>query len=214
VIDEQARNPADTETPTVDLPMLVNRYVDEHREELHRAIVRTDLLFESMSAYVLSATPRGTKFRSQQMQSHLASSWSAKIRPHFFADVGMMPAVHFPGLIFDRQAQATNDESTKLHEFLAMADNERGCVIKRVEGSVTLLEDFITAFKAKMDCKFVLDIAVFASLGYRVTTERNDMVNICMACKQIGKARGGLCCSQYAQSNRRKKHVVFGMRLS
>jgi hypothetical protein len=83
--------------PVVDVPMLVNRYVDEHREDLNKAVIRSDILLDRISTYVLGAAP-GAKLRLQQMQSILASGWGAKIRPHTFVETGIMPAVHFPRL--------------------------------------------------------------------------------------------------------------------
>jgi hypothetical protein len=59
-------------------------------------------------------------------------------------------------------AAATN----RLHEFLAMDDDERGFAVRRVEGRVTWVLDFTDAYEHKMGERPVLDAAVLAAFGF------------------------------------------------
>jgi hypothetical protein len=106
-------------------------------------------------------------------------------------------------------AAATN----KLHEFLAMDDDERGCAIRRVEGRVTWVQDLEAAFTARYGQeKFVLDAAVMAAFGY--TSSGVKYENVCMSCKQIARGGKERCCVAYDKAtNRRKKSVVYEMSL-
>jgi hypothetical protein len=105
-------------------------------------------------------------------------------------------------------ASATN----KLHAFLSMEDDERGCKIERVEGNVTWLQDFKAAYEACMGHgTFVSDTATFHAFGYRISESRE---NVCKSCKQLAKSRSGRCCENYSNADRGKKVVIHGMRCS
>ena len=106
-------------------------------------------------------------------------------------------------------ASATN----KLHQFLSMEDDERGCKISLAEGKVTWVSDFKAAFEAKMGEKtYVPDAAVFQLFGFRTSGEKRE--HVCKSCRQLAKARGGRCCEGYSVSNRCVKNIIFGMRLT
>ncbi len=105
-------------------------------------------------------------------------------------------------------AAATN----KLHEFLAMDDDERGFTIRRVEGRVTWALDLEAAFfkcERFTDYSFMFDVAVLAAFGF--TTSGDKYEYVCKSCKQLAKSRGGKCCADYNNSSRAKKRVVFDM---
>jgi hypothetical protein len=105
-------------------------------------------------------------------------------------------------------AAATN----KLHEFLAMEDDERGLKIERMEGNVTWLLDFKSAFEARMGPgSFTADPATFHAFGYRVS---DRLEHVCKSCKNIARARGGGCCDAYDSAQRTKKNVVYDMRVT
>jgi hypothetical protein len=105
-------------------------------------------------------------------------------------------------------ASATN----KLHAFLSMEDDERGCKIERVEGHVPPLMDFKAAYEACMGHgTYTSDHATFHKFGFRVS-EKTE--HVCKSCKQLAKARGGLCCDLYGIANRTKKMVVFDMKMA
>jgi hypothetical protein len=107
----------------------------------------------------------------------------------------------------DKLAASTN----KLYEYLKMDNDDRGIIITYEEGTVTWLSDFETQFKKKMEAKFVNDPAVFYKFGFRVSDGRE---NVCSACKQIAKLRGGACCDFYASSKKRMtKDVIWGMKM-
>jgi hypothetical protein len=102
-------------------------------------------------------------------------------------------------------ASATN----KLHAFLSMEDDERGCNIERVEGHVTWLQDFKSAYEACMGHgTFVKDTATLHAFGFRMSEKKE---HVCMACKQLAKTRGGNCCPAFSRENRRVKYVIHGM---
>jgi len=107
---------------------------------------------------------------------------------------------------------ATATATNKLHEFLAMDDVERGCRITMVNGSVVWVEDLKRIFEATMTVPFVVDHAVLRAFGFSMS---NDRLNVCYACKQIAKVRGGACCEVYARMENRarrgKKSVVMNM---
>jgi hypothetical protein len=102
------------------------------------------------------------------------------------------------------QVASTN----KLHEFLEMDEDERGCQITRVEGHVTWLPEFKEAFVAKMKTPYVADPAVFNLFGFKSSDKRENM---CTACKQLSKIG---CCPLYSSANRCKKVVIHNMMLS
>ena len=106
-------------------------------------------------------------------------------------------------------AAATN----RLHEFLDMDDDERGCAIQRVEGRITWALDLEAAFlKCFPNDKFLLDAAVLSTFGY--TTSGSKYENVCLSCKQLARGGTGRCCAAYDKnSNRRKKVVIYGMAL-
>ena len=106
----------------------------------------------------------------------------------------------------DRMASATN----KLHEFFRMDDVARGCAVTRVEGQITSVHDLEAAFTSATGAKFENDPAVMAAFGFEVSETRQM---VCLSCKQLAKARGGLCCRFYGQNNRRAKLVVYNMRI-
>jgi hypothetical protein len=103
-------------------------------------------------------------------------------------------------------AAATN----KLHEFLAMDDDERGCAIRRVEGRITWVADFKAAYESRMGEKPVMDVVVFEAFGFPMSQKR---ANICKSCKQIAQGRGGRCCADYSATNRRPVDVLYDMEL-
>ena len=98
-------------------------------------------------------------------------------------------------------AAATN----KLHDFLAMDDDDRGVVITRVPGAVTWCLDFKERFEARMRCPFKADTAVFQQFGFSVSDTR---VMTCLACKQL--ARAG-CCQEWSRDARGVKVVIHDM---
>jgi hypothetical protein len=100
-------------------------------------------------------------------------------------------------------AAATN----KLHAFLEMDEDERGCRITFDEGHVTWLIDFKEAYVAAMKTPYVDDPAVFQRFGY-VTSDKRW--NCCKACKQIAKKD---CCGVSTREDRLKKDLIFNMRL-
>jgi hypothetical protein len=78
--------------------------------------------------------------------------------------------------------------------------------------SLTWLQDFKAAFEdVNGHNTFVNDASVFHSFGFSVSQKTEK---VCLACKQIAKSRGGRCCSDYSQDNRRLKHVIFGMTIA
>jgi hypothetical protein len=97
--------------------------------------------------------------------------------------------------------------TSKLHEFLAMDDEERRCRITREEGRVTWVHDFKAVFERTMSVPYVADPAVFHAFGYTWSVR---MENVCKACKQLAK---GKCCEEYNGSDRGKKTVIHNMRL-
>ena len=103
-------------------------------------------------------------------------------------------------------AAATN----KLHEFLAMDDDERGCAIRRVEGRVTWVVDLEAAFAERFGQeRFVLDAAVLAAFGFTANTKYE---NVCKSCKQVARGGKGRCCPAYDKgTNRTKKLVIQDM---
>jgi hypothetical protein len=104
-------------------------------------------------------------------------------------------------------ASATN----KLHAFLSMDDDERGCKIERVEGHVTPLMDLKAAYEACMGHgTFTGDVATIHSFGFRLSDKKE---HVCKSCKQLARSQGRRCCEQYSQENRAKKFVVYGMSL-
>jgi hypothetical protein len=100
-------------------------------------------------------------------------------------------------------AAATN----KVHEFLEMDEDERGCSITFIEGHVTWLLDFKAAYMAAMKTPYVADPAVFQRFGYATSDKR---WNCCKACRQIAK-KG--CCASFSNDERLKKDLIFNMRL-
>jgi hypothetical protein len=110
------------------------------------------------------------------------------------------PMQEWQGLL----ASATN----KLHAFLSMEDDERGCKIQKAEGHVTWLQDFKAAYEACMGPGFANDPATFHAFGFRVSESRE---HVCKACKQLARARGGRCCDKYSNTERVKKGVVHNM---
>ena len=107
-----------------------------------------------------------------------------------------------------RFASATN----KLHEFLSMDPDERGCTIRRVEGHVTWLSDLKTEFVRCMHGdRWDPDPSVFTAFGFRLSDNRE---NVCMTCKQITKGQRGRCCMDYDITKRLKKIVVADMMLT
>jgi hypothetical protein len=122
-----------------------------------------------------------------------------------------------PRSILDWQsklASATN----KLHAFLTMDEDERGYRIERVEGHVTWM--FKQIFQSHLSgsstfpatAKPDVDLSVLTTFGFTVSTDPHEKV--CLACKQIAKARGGKCCAEYSQGNRRKKEVIYNMQVT
>lgn len=101
-------------------------------------------------------------------------------------------------------AAATN----RLHDFLTMEDEDRGCCITADPARITWLQDLRAAFQRRMSCELVPDHAVLQQHGFRVS---ETTVNVCLACKQLSKGGSSMCCPQYSYGNRRRKHVVYGM---
>ena len=101
--------------------------------------------------------------------------------------------------------------TNKLHAFLAMDEDERGCKIERVEGKIVGVLEFKVAFEATMKAPLkTLDIAILLGFGFTVTSN----INVCKSCKQIAKARGGKCCAMYSQTNRVMRDVIMNMQLA
>ena len=94
---------------------------------------------------------------------------------------------------------------SKLCEFLQMVDDERGCRISRVNGSITWVDDFKAAFNSKMACRFEPDPATFHQFGYRLSAKEE---HVCKACKKLAKSG---CCTMYKNSDRGKKKVIYDM---
>jgi hypothetical protein len=106
-------------------------------------------------------------------------------------------------------ASATN----KLHAFLSMDEDERGCRIESVEGKVTWASDFKTAFEAKMgERSYAPDATVFQQFGFRTSGDQRE--NVCKSCRQLARARGGRCCEGYDANCRNKKNVIYNMTLA
>jgi hypothetical protein len=101
-------------------------------------------------------------------------------------------------------AAATN----RLHDFLTMEDEDRGCRIIADPARITWLQDLRAAFQRRVSCDLVPDHAVLQQHGFSVS---ETMANVCLACKQLSKGGSVMCCPQYSQGNRRRKHVVYGM---
>jgi hypothetical protein len=99
-------------------------------------------------------------------------------------------------------SSATN----KLHEFLSMDDDDRGISISRVDGCVTWLLQFKAAFEGRMGSTLDTDPSVLAQFGYRVSEKKE---NVCKACKQLAKSRGGRCCAQYNYNRRRMSSTTW-----
>lgn len=105
-------------------------------------------------------------------------------------------------------AAATN----KLHEFLAMEPDERGCLIEQAANHVTWVHDFKAAFETKMGHgSFKLDPSVFHTFGYTVS---DKLENVCQSCRQLARSRGGKCCENYDSNRRGKKAVIYNMKLT
>lgn len=113
-----------------------------------------------------------------------------------------------------KEWQGTLSAATnKLHQFLSMDDDERGCKIERVEGKVTWVSDFKTAYEAKMgDRSYAPDAAVFLRFGFRTSGEKRE--NVCKHCKQLAKARGGRCCEGFSRDKRTIKTVIYDLSLT
>jgi hypothetical protein len=102
-------------------------------------------------------------------------------------------------------ASATN----KLHSFMSMEDDERGCKIERVEGHVTWLLDFRRKFEEVGGFgSYVSDTATFHAFGFRVS---DRLENVCKACKQ--PPAGGRCCASYNKDDRTRKNLIYNMRV-
>jgi hypothetical protein len=106
---------------------------------------------------------------------------------------------------------AMSAATNKLHQFLSMEEEDRGCVIAKEEGWVTCLIDFKAVYKNRMGAECVIDPSVLAAFGYMLS---GSLEYVCKSCKQIAKARGGKCCDQYSQGNRWKREVILDMRIS
>lgn len=120
-----------------------------------------------------------------------------------------------PPIMLEWQGQLAAS-TNKLHQFLAMDDEERKCSITRVEGHVTWILDLKEAFQTAMGgagpkLPWTPDQAVFSAFGFILSTKAES---VCLACKQIAPDRGGpRCCEDYNAANRRQKFVVYSMRL-
>ena len=101
--------------------------------------------------------------------------------------------------------------TNKLHEFLAMDDDERGFSITRVEGHVTWELDLQKLFEGALGGKYVADASVFTQFGF---TRGAKAEYACLGCKQAAKARGGKCCEAYSHSNRRQKVLIYNMKVT
>jgi hypothetical protein len=115
-----------------------------------------------------------------------------------------------PQAIMDWQgllASATN----KLHAFMSMEDDERGCKIEKLEGHVTAVMDFKSVYEACMGHgTFNCDVATFHAFGYKVSDKKE---HVCKSCKQVAKARGGRCCDLFDRMKRVKRAIVHDMRI-
>lgn len=106
---------------------------------------------------------------------------------------------------------ALSSATNKLHHFLSMDDDDRGCVIEKEGGKVTCLIDFKTVYKNRMGGDCIADASVFAAFGFRLSA---GLENVCKSCKQLAKARGGKCCDLYSHDSRWKREVIVDMRIT
>lgn len=102
--------------------------------------------------------------------------------------------------------------TSKLHEFLNMDDEERGCSITRTDGHVTSLLEFKAYYEAKMGKgTFVNDPAVFTTFNIRISDSREQ---VCASCKQQAKKHGGPCCAAYNHETRGKKFIMYDLEMA
>ena len=103
--------------------------------------------------------------------------------------------------------------TNKLHEFLAMDEDERGCRIERVEGHVTHTVHFRAEFLRRMkETLDALDQNVLAQFGFRILEGKKE--NLCKGCGQMARGGGGKCCPRYSSANRGKRPVIYDMRMT
>jgi hypothetical protein len=103
--------------------------------------------------------------------------------------------------------------TNKLHAFLAMDEDERGCKIERVVGSVTHLVHFRAAFLLKMNAQLdALDQNVLAQFGFRILESKVE--NLCKGCGQMARGGTDKCCPRYSSTSRDKRPVIYDMRMT
>jgi phage/plasmid-associated DNA primase len=109
-----------------------------------------------------------------------------------------------PKTVLDWQsklAAATN----KLHEFLAMEDDERGFGITKAEGKGVAISRFRELFESKMGHgTYKEDASVLHRFGFRVSEKA---YNVCGTCKHL--PNGGKCCAQYDNKVARPKLKII-----
>lgn len=113
-------------------------------------------------------------------------------------------------------ATPTHGQSSKIESFFNMSDIERKCVVTFGDGGVTSVLDLEKAFAKAMSNRGE-QIAGYKFSNQELThiqsygcsmSKRSTFV--CMSCRNLAKSG---CCSGYSQTNRRKKFVLFGMKL-
>ena len=190
---------------TRDPHVIVSTFVDESRAQLSGAVVKAMDLFHEVGAWAASRAP-GAVVSFKALHASLRRACGARSMLHVFGGGETCEAFAFPVLV--QAPPAPN----KLHEFLTMDDDERGCVIRRVEGRVTWVQDFKAAYVLKISNEQLgaLDAAIMTEFGFTVS---DKMENVCRGCKQIARARGGGCCPEFDRDARVKKAVIHNMQM-
>jgi hypothetical protein len=119
---------------------------------------------------------------------------------------------HVPAAVLEWRGRLVAATS-KLHRFLeaAVSGGEVGINIERVEGAVTWVNDFEEVFERRHGPRtFTIDAAAFAAFGFKVS---DDRIAMCAACKRIAKSRGGKCCPEYNNENRKPRRIIFNMQM-
>ncbi len=104
----------------------------------------------------------------------------------------------------------------KLHQFLAMPDDERVdhmaqrvLTVQQDAHAVTTITAFKDAFQAVMGAPLAdLDAVTLANFGF---TLPNGRVQVCKGC---GKQSTPGCCPAYGRQNRKPQRVILGMRMT
>ena len=181
------------------------RFVEANTTALHDAREVSTILYGRFVAFADSMNWRvpasHEKFCSLLVQIYRARSVFERDDGNVCRYILMPPLVPVKSVV----TRATN----KLHEFLAMDDDDRGCSITWVKGHVTWELDLQAAFEKVMGgAKYAADPAVFGQFGF---TREPKAEHACLRCKQIAKARGGKCCDAYLREKRRLKIMIHDM---